>query len=241
MRTWDFRNDLLSYDQSIADLGDERIIERPKVIYNKQTEKYVMWMHVDSSDYGDARAGVATSDSLCGDYSYIGSERPLDNIARDMTLFVDDDDVAYLIAEDREEGTHFFQLSDDYLTIESNFGTIPFSHTPALESPAVFKVGEVYYFLGSRLTGWDPVSSLKFERETNGIGSHVIIRMKTNIVLPPISAGLGRTPRHLHLRVQGPALLRQRSCSKPRVGITCTWATVGWRTTWTNRNTSGSR
>lgn len=157
MRTWDFRNNLISYDESVPDLGENRIIERPKVIYNTATDKYVMWMHVDSSDYGDARAGVATSDSICGDYTYIRSERPLGNIARDMTLFLDDDDVAYLIAEDRDEGTHFFKLSDDFLEIESNVATIPFSQTPALESPAVFKVNGVYYFLASRLTGWDPV------------------------------------------------------------------------------------
>jgi beta-xylosidase len=168
MKTWDFVNDLLVYDESEPDLAAQRIIERPKVIYNAATQKWVMWMHVDSSDYQDARAGVATGDSICGDYTYIGSERPEGNIARDMTLFVDDDDVAYLVAEDRDEGTHFFRLSTDFLEIDSNVGTIQFSQTEAVESPAVFKVDGVYYFLGSRLTGWDPVraSILVQERQT---------------------------------------------------------------------------
>ncbi|KAM0183128.1 hypothetical protein ACHAPF_000604 [Botrytis cinerea] len=33
-------------------------------MYNAATAKYVMWMHIDSSNYGEAKAGVATSDSL---------------------------------------------------------------------------------------------------------------------------------------------------------------------------------
>ncbi|KAM0544214.1 hypothetical protein ACHAPJ_011903 [Fusarium lateritium] len=154
--SWEFQNDLLSNTNSHPDLGPDRVIERPKVIYNRETNKYVMWMHVDSLDYKDARAGVAISDTPCGDYEYIGSIRPEDRMARDMTLFVDDDDTAYLVAEDRKEGTHFFSLSNDYLKVDSLVGTIPFTFMPGLEAPAVVKVDGIYYFFGSRLTGWSP-------------------------------------------------------------------------------------
>lgn len=64
---WTFEGALLSRTSS-GDLGPNRIIERPKVIYNDETGKYVMWMHVDSSDYGDARVGVAEGDTVCGQY-----------------------------------------------------------------------------------------------------------------------------------------------------------------------------
>jgi len=30
-----------------------------------------MWLHIDSSNYGEAKAGVATSDSICGSYNYL--------------------------------------------------------------------------------------------------------------------------------------------------------------------------
>lgn len=159
---WEHVNDLLSLDTSIPDLTEDRVVERPKVIFNEATNKYVMWMHIDSSDYGDAKAGVATSDTVCGDYEYIESAQPLDNQSRDMTLFVDDDQTGYLVGEDRDEGTHFFKLSDDYLKVESDVGVISFDWMPALESPAVVKRDGLYYFFGSQLTGWDPVShSLK--------------------------------------------------------------------------------
>lgn len=59
-----------------------------------------MWMHADSSNYGDAKVGVATSDTVCGKYNYIGSFRPLGFESRDMGLFKDDDGKAYLLTED---------------------------------------------------------------------------------------------------------------------------------------------
>lgn len=64
---WRYEGALLSRTGS-GDLGPNRIIERPKVIYNDQTKKYVLWMHVDSSNYGDAKVGVATGDTVCGKY-----------------------------------------------------------------------------------------------------------------------------------------------------------------------------
>lgn len=41
------------------------IMERPKVIYNKRTKKFVMWFHLElkGKGYEAARAGVAVSDS----------------------------------------------------------------------------------------------------------------------------------------------------------------------------------
>jgi beta-xylosidase len=65
---WTYAGALLSRTTS-GDLGPSRIIERPKVIYNDKTGKYVMWMHVDSSSYGEAKVGVATGDTVCGQYS----------------------------------------------------------------------------------------------------------------------------------------------------------------------------
>ena len=65
---WQYEGALLSRTGTSGDLGPNRIIERPKVIYNDRTGKFVMWMHVDSSDYKDARVGVAVGDSVCGKY-----------------------------------------------------------------------------------------------------------------------------------------------------------------------------
>lgn len=57
--------------QSSGDLGPDRVVERPKIIYNEDTSTYVMWMHIDDSSYGEAKTGVATSSSVCGEYDYL--------------------------------------------------------------------------------------------------------------------------------------------------------------------------
>lgn len=67
---WTFVNELLTL-QSSGDLGPSRVVERPHIIYNSATSKFVMWLHIDSSSYGEAKAGVATSSTVCGDYTYL--------------------------------------------------------------------------------------------------------------------------------------------------------------------------
>ncbi len=54
------------------------VIERPKVIYNKKTGKFVMWFHheLKGQGYKAALTGVAVSDNITGPYKYIRSLRP---------------------------------------------------------------------------------------------------------------------------------------------------------------------
>jgi len=146
---WTFVNNVLT-KQSSGDLGPNRIIERPKVIYNSTTGQYVMYMHVDSSSYGDARVGVATSATICGNYSYRGSFQPLGFQSRDMNLFQDDDGTAYLLSEDRVNGLRIDRLSADYLSVTSAVAVFA-----DYEAPAMFKLNGRYYLLGSHLTGWN--------------------------------------------------------------------------------------
>ena len=96
---WTYVGALLSR-QGSGDLGPNRVVERPKVIYNDSTKKYVLYMHIDSSSYGEAKVGVATGDSVCGSYTYRGSFQPLGFQSRDMGLFKDDDGTGYLLTED---------------------------------------------------------------------------------------------------------------------------------------------
>ena len=146
---WTFVNNVLT-KQPGGDLGPNRIIERPKVIYNSTTKQYVMYMHVDSPSYSDARVGVATSSTVCGNYSYRGSFRPLGYQSRDMNLFKDDDGTAYLLSEDRVNGLRIDKLSSDYLSVVSAVAVLA-----DYEAPAMFKLNGRYYLLGSHLTGWN--------------------------------------------------------------------------------------
>ena len=54
------------------------ILERPKVIFNKKTGKFVMWFHLELKDKGylAARSGVAVADSPTGPFKFLTSFRP---------------------------------------------------------------------------------------------------------------------------------------------------------------------
>ena len=53
------------------------VLERPKVIYNKKTQKFVMWFHheLKGQGYKAALTGVAVADNATGPYQYINSFR----------------------------------------------------------------------------------------------------------------------------------------------------------------------
>ena len=117
------------------------ILERPKVIYNQATRKWVMWVHSDgpsdpagTSTYARAEAGVAIADSPTGPFRWIDSYRlnrvpsdsvpwcgtgsafdPAGGMARDMNLFVDDDGTAYIIYSSEENRTMYIsKLNKSY-------------------------------------------------------------------------------------------------------------------------------
>jgi hypothetical protein len=54
------------------------VIERPKVLFNKKTGKFVMWFHheLKGQGYKAAMTGVAVSDNITGPYKYLRSLRP---------------------------------------------------------------------------------------------------------------------------------------------------------------------
>ena len=61
-----------------SDIARGCILERPKVIYNEKTGKFVMWFHLELKDqgYDAARSGVAVADNPEGPFRFINSFRP---------------------------------------------------------------------------------------------------------------------------------------------------------------------
>jgi hypothetical protein len=145
---WKFEANVLTR-QASGDLGPNRVIERPKVIYNRTTQQYVMYMHVDDGPHTITKVGVATSSTVCGQYTYRGSVKPQGNISLDIALYVDDDATAYLLSDTRTKGLRIYRLSADYLDVVSTVAVLP-----ELESPALFKLNGRYYLLTSHRTGW---------------------------------------------------------------------------------------
>lgn len=78
LRNWKYEGVALAVsDEAGSDIEKGCIIERPKVIYNQKTGKYVMWFHLElkGRGYGPSRAGVAVSDTPAGPYRFIRSGR----------------------------------------------------------------------------------------------------------------------------------------------------------------------
>ena len=164
------------------DLHPSKVLERPKVIYNQATREFVMWMHIDSMDYAAARVGVAVSSTPTGPFKYLGSFRPdagvwprnitdedkkpgatnalmrdfdAGQMARDMTVFVDDDGKAYLFYASEDNATmHVSSLTPDYHRTTGEYARIFIGRST--EAPAVFKREGKYYFIGSGCTAWAP-------------------------------------------------------------------------------------
>jgi hypothetical protein len=140
---------------------DNGVCERPKVIYNRKTKKFVMWAHLDADGYRNSRAGVAVSDRVNGPFVHVRDYQPIPGQTyRDMNLFVDDDGAAYVYYASEENQTMYaHRLTEDYL-----------SHEPAVEgktwakmlvgmgreAPAPFKYNGKYYIITSGCTGWAP-------------------------------------------------------------------------------------
>ncbi|OCT14756.1 hypothetical protein A8709_11305 [Paenibacillus pectinilyticus] len=175
------------------DFNWDKVVERPKVVYNKKNNNYVMWWHQDGpimGQYWTAEGGVAVSDSPTGPFKYLGtfrlpnqgSSNGNEGMLRDMTLYVDDDgndatnDKAYLVyASEENHTTVITMLNDDYTgpslsgngqAVEGTDYVLAFSNNR--EAPTIFKQDGVYYMITSGLTGWDP-NQANYRVSTNGM------------------------------------------------------------------------
>lgn len=152
---WEFRRAIITPKTS-TDLGaSDRIIERPKVIYNDTTKKYVMWLHWEGMNYGTAEAGVFSSDQVDGEYTQVRHFRPNNNMSRDDTLFKDDDGKAYFLsAANNNADSALYELTDDYTDVKRQVATLwPGS---SREAPAIMKADKTYFIVNSGATNWDP-------------------------------------------------------------------------------------
>jgi len=152
--------------------------ERPKIVYNAQTKKFVLWCHFVKSpgDHGftpgTAEAGVAVCDTVNGTYEWLGTTRPVceNSLVRDFSMYKDKDGAAYIIF-DREllqEGATSFsydtnpvkadrciyvvKLSDDYLSCSNEYIRVEAGFWR--EAAAIVEQNGYYFMFTSGLTGW---------------------------------------------------------------------------------------
>lgn len=154
LKHWKFERTIIKNGVTHPDLGNGRFIERPKLMYNATTGKYVVWCHWEQSNYGASEAAVFECDEVNGDYRYVWSGRPLGIKSRDCNVFVDDDGTAYFISTTSENtNLGLFRLTDDYRAAAEHTVLQPGQRR---EAPAIVKVDGRYYMLSSACSGWDP-------------------------------------------------------------------------------------
>ena len=175
-----------------SDITKGCIMERPKVIYNKKTNKFVMYFHLElkGQGYDAARVGIAVADNVTGPYIYKGSSRPnakhyplnfdpkktysfdtalrrdydTGQKSRDMTLFVDDNEKAYHIFSSEDNATlHIALLSDDYQSHTGEY--VRMAPGGYNEAPAIFKRNGKYFMFASGCTGWAPNAARLFSAD----------------------------------------------------------------------------
>jgi hypothetical protein len=146
---WKFERVALPAQPS-GKLGPNRVGERVKVMKCPKTGEYVMYMHVDTLGYRDQFVGYATARAITGPYTFRGpvllNGKPIRKW--DMGTFQDADGAGYVLAH----GGEIYRLSENYRSVSEQVNK---SMTSGFESPALFRKGGLYYFLGSHLTSWE--------------------------------------------------------------------------------------
>jgi hypothetical protein len=161
-----------------SDIRDKSFIERPKVIFNPHTGKYIMWMHIEQMGYHFARAGIAVGNHPVGPFTFLHYMRPIqydfeyeDNdpdrqkefggTYRDMNLFVDDDGLAYTFYASEDNASLYIVRLNDRFTAPETQAKENETWARVLigkyrEAPAPFKFKDRYYLITSGCTGWRP-------------------------------------------------------------------------------------
>ncbi|KAF3803791.1 hypothetical protein GCG54_00004971 [Colletotrichum gloeosporioides] len=133
-------------------------IQRPKVIFSKETGQYHMWWHVDDSKYSLLLQGLATSDSIAGPYTFQKAISPLGNWSQDFGAFTDyktGESYALYSNGDRPEGrdvyvSKFNRNLTDVEEVTFRFDKYDF------EAPTILQTEKSYFTLMSHKTGYRP-------------------------------------------------------------------------------------
>lgn len=165
---WRFENTILHPDNdSSQPLHPTRIMDRPHIIYNQKTEMFVMWMKLvgteaEPHNWNYQYMGIATAQHITDEFKLVNKIVPLGMSSGDFDLFVDDDDLGYLVFGKVHTEIVVADLTPDYLDLTGTYTThLHFIGPPiAREAPALFKREGKYYLFTSGTTGYYPNATL---------------------------------------------------------------------------------
>jgi hypothetical protein len=148
-------------DDPESPLHPSQKMDRPHIIFNELTGKYVAWVKLlGEGEHGTQKSTVLTSDAFLGPYEIVRSDfTPLGMSAGDFDLVVD---------PRTRRGYYYFEkvhtelicadLTDDYTDVTGVFSShFPHPGPPfTREAPAHFERDGIHYLVTSGSTGYFP-------------------------------------------------------------------------------------
>lgn len=157
---WEDRGLIIEPDQENEEssLHPSSMLDRPHIIYNQETKKYVCWMKIMNRD-GTQTETIMTADHILGPYTLVREGlKPLNMSAGDFDLAVAPDGKAYYYFERVHSETICADLTADYTDVTGYYST----HFPHISPPYVreatahFMRNGKHYLVTSGTTGYLP-------------------------------------------------------------------------------------
>ena len=141
-----------------SSLHPSACMDRPHIIYNSQTKKFVCWLKIMKKD-GTQSETVLIADRITGPYEIVRENlQPLGMSAGDFDLAVADDGKGYYFFERVHSETICADLTSDYTDVTGYYST----HFPLVQPPFVreatahFMRKGKHYLITSGTTGYFP-------------------------------------------------------------------------------------
>jgi hypothetical protein len=149
----------VSFTDTTGDLTYGCILERPKVIYNKSSKLFMVYFkfYPKGTGYKKSYLGVATSKKPNGPFTY--KNKSLGGASEfgsgDFVIYNDGKNVHHLAVRKPDKAFVGGILSKDLLSTTNSYKPLE-GITKHTEAPAVVKVFNKYFLLGSGSSGWKP-------------------------------------------------------------------------------------
>ncbi|KAI4844072.1 glycoside hydrolase family 43 protein [Aureobasidium sp. EXF-8845] len=148
-------------------IAPDKIIQRPKVLYNAINDRYHMHWHADNSTYGWLLQGLATSPNITGPYTFSNATAPFGNWSQDFGTFTDyktqKSYAMYSNGDRREARDVYIAAYDDFNTELSEI--VHRFDKYDLEAPSIIQTENSYYALMSHKTGYRPNNVVAFRAD----------------------------------------------------------------------------
>ncbi|RHS80956.1 hypothetical protein DW928_05275 [Firmicutes bacterium AM43-11BH] len=144
-------------EDETSPLHPTSMMDRPHIVYNKMTQKYVAWLKIMNEP---PCFTVLTADHILGPYKLKNARvNPCGMAVGDFDIAVEPvDNKAYLISERPHITLYVADLNDEYTDVTGNYSE-HFPHTAppeTREAPAHFVRKGMHYLITSGTTGYHP-------------------------------------------------------------------------------------